>query len=288
MRPPARTPAASWRPCCRRGVATLHHVNSAPGNEPTDATDPLDAVRTGRDRRAIHEGIRRTGGGLVRVLCRPSITGMENVPEEGGFIVASNHLSFLDSVLIQGLFPRQVSFFAKAEYFTQPGFRGKCKKFFFESFGSIPVDRDKQSGAVEALYGLTEIIRSGIGVGIYPEGTRSRDGRLYRGKNGVGWLALATGVPVVPVGLRDTQKIQAPDKTMIRPATFEMRVGKPLQFEKLGEKHPLPVRREATAKIMDAIAELSGQERVHSYNTRPAEQDPDHRDATPREPGDHG
>ncbi|NLS08563.1 1-acyl-sn-glycerol-3-phosphate acyltransferase [Nesterenkonia sp. MY13] len=215
--------------------------------------------------------MRRIGGRVARMLCRPTVTGLKNVPETGGFIVASNHLSFLDSVLIQGIFPRPVSFFAKAEYFTQPGLRGRGMRFFFESFGSVPVDRDKQSGAVEALYGLTDIINGGHGVGIYPEGTRSRDGRLYRGKNGVGWLALATGVPVVPVGLRGTQKLQPPDKNMMRPAKFAMHVGEPLQFEKLGEKHSMKPRKEATAQIMDAIAELSGQERVDSYNARPAD-----------------
>ena len=144
-------------------------------------------------------------------------------------------------------------------------------KFFFESFGSVPVDRDKHSGAVEALFGLTGIIKAGHGVGIYPEGTRSRDGRLYRGKNGVGWLAVATGAPVVPVGLIGTQRLQAPDKTLIRPAKFEMHIGEPLQFQHLGEKHPMPVRRDATVSIMESIADLSGQERVESYNARPTD-----------------
>nr|WP_211359039.1 lysophospholipid acyltransferase family protein [Nesterenkonia populi] len=204
------------------------------------------------------------------MLCRPTVTGMENVPTEGGFIVASNHLSFLDSVLIQGIFPRPVSFFAKAEYFTQPGLRGRGMKLFFESFGSVPVDRDKQSGAVEALYGLGDIVGSGSGVGIYPEGTRSRDGRLYRGKNGVGWLALATGAPVIPLGLRGTEQLQAPDSNRVRVRSFEVHAGAPLQFDKM-QKQPLKARREATAQIMDAIAELSGQERVDTYNARASE-----------------
>lgn len=221
-------------------------------------------------RTAGQERIRRIGGRTVRLLCRPTITGLDNVPETGGFIVASNHLSFLDSVLIAGIFPRPVGFIAKAEYFTQPGLRGRGKRFFFESFGSVPVDRDKQSGAVEALYRLTDVIEAGNGVGIYPEGTRSRDGRLYRGKNGVGWLALTTGAPVVPVGLRGTEKLQAPDKNMMRPAKFEMHIGEPLQFEHLGEKHSMKPRKAATTAVMDAIAELSGQERVEAYNTRPA------------------
>lgn len=240
-------------------------MSTAPGTP--DSTAVVEGRTKGQER------IRRAGGRLTRLLCRPEVTGLHHVPRTGGFIVASNHLSFLDSVLIQGIFPRPVSFIAKAEYFTQTGLRGAGMKLFFESFGSVPVDREKQSGAVEALFGLTEMIESGHGVGIYPEGTRSRDGRLYRGKNGVGWLALATGAPVIPVGLVGTQKLQAPDKAMIRPAKFQMHVGQPLQFEHLGQKHPLPVRRDATVKIMDAIAELSGQERVQSYNTRPAEAD---------------
>ncbi|WP_150462610.1 lysophospholipid acyltransferase family protein [Nesterenkonia ebinurensis] len=231
-----------------------------------------DTTAVVESRTAAQERIRRIGGRTVRLLCRPTVIGLEHVPETGGFIVASNHLSFLDSVLIQGIFPRAVSFFAKAEYFTQSGLRGKGMRFFFESFGSVPVDRDKQSGAVEALYELTSIISSGHGVGIYPEGTRSRDGRLYRGKNGVGWLALATGAPVIPVGLRGTEKLQHPDKNMMRPAKFQMHVGQPLQFEKLGEKHSMKPRKEATNAVMDAIAALSGQERVDEYNARPAKE----------------
>nr|WP_255728014.1 lysophospholipid acyltransferase family protein [Nesterenkonia sp. LB17] len=205
--------------------------------------------------------------------CRPVITGLENTPAEGGFIVASNHLSFLDSVLIQALFPRTVSFFAKAEYFNQTGVKGRAMKLFFESVGSVPVERQRQSASVEALFELGAIAQAGHGVGIYPEGTRSRDGRLYRGKNGVGWLAVATGLPVIPVGLRGTEALQKPDSRMVRPRKFEMHVGEPLQFPQLGKKHPLPARRAATEQIMDAIAALSGQERVASYNAPPAEAD---------------
>lgn len=237
-------------------------MNSAP--EP----HPPTSLREGRT--VWQELIRSIGGRTSRMICRPTVTGLDNVPTMGGFIVASNHLSFLDSVLIAGIFPRPVGFIAKAEYFTQKGLRGSGKRFFFESFGSIPVDRDRQSGGVEALYRLVDVISAGQGVGIYPEGTRSRDGRLYRGKNGVGWLALTTGVPVVPVGLRGTQKLQAPDKTMMRPAKFEMHVGEPLQFEMLGEKHSMKPRKAATTAVMDAIAALSGQERVDAYNVRPS------------------
>lgn len=221
-----------------------------------------------------HDAIRRGFATFVKLTCRPVITGLDNAPKEGGFIVASNHLSFFDSVLIQAIFPRPVSFFAKAEYFTQPGLKGKAMKTFFESVGSVPVERARKSDAVEALHSLGRIARDGHGVGIYPEGTRSRDGRLYRGRNGVGWLALATGCPVVPLGLKGTQRLQSADSNRIRPAKFELHVGKPLHFDQIGEKHPLPVRREATARVMDAIAGLTGQDRVEAYNS-PPERHPD-------------
>ncbi|GAA1147915.1 lysophospholipid acyltransferase family protein [Nesterenkonia lutea] len=240
--------------------AEAHQVSTTP-----DAHEP--------ERVVTHDAIRKAFAIAVKLGCRPTITGLENTPTVGGFIVASNHLSFLDSVLIQAVFPRPVSFFAKAEYFTQTGIRGRAMKLFFESVGSVPVERQRQSASVEALYSLGSIASAGHGVGIYPEGTRSRDGRLYRGKNGVGWLAVATGLPVVPVGLRGTESLQKPDSHMIRPHTFEMHVGEPLHFPKLGEKHPLPARRQATDQIMDAIAALSGQERVASYNAPPAEAD---------------
>lgn len=207
--------------------------------------------------------------GVIHGVCRAEVTGLENVPKEGGFIVASNHLSFFDSLIIQALTPRDVAFFAKAEYFTTPGVKGKLMKTFFESVGSIPVQRGEQAASVAALDSLVDIIEDGSGIGIYPEGTRSRDGKLYRGRTGVGWLALTTGVPVVPVGLIGTEKLQPAGSKGFKPAKFHIHYGEPLQFDQLGRKHPLPQRRQATDRIVDAIAELSGQERVDSYNQLP-------------------
>lgn len=207
--------------------------------------------------------------GIIHGVCRAEVTGLENVPKQGGFIVASNHLSFFDSLIIQALTPRDVAFFAKAEYFTTPGIKGKIMKSFFESVGSIPVQRGEQAASVAALDSLVEIIEDGSGIGIYPEGTRSRDGKLYRGRTGVGWLALTTGVPVVPVGLIGTEKLQPAGSKGFKPSKFAIHYGEPLYFDKLGRKHPLPQRRLATDRIVDAIAELSGQERVDSYNQLP-------------------
>lgn len=218
---------------------------------------------------SIYTMTRSSIRGIIHGVCRAEVTGLENVPKDGGFIVASNHLSFFDSLIIQALTPRDVAFFAKAEYFTTPGLKGKAMKTFFESVGSIPVQRGEQAASVAALDSLVEIIENGQGIGIYPEGTRSRDGKLYRGRTGVGWLALTTGVPVVPVGLIGTEKLQPAGTKGFRPAKFHIHYGEPLYFDQLGRKHPLPQRRQATDRIVDAIAELSGQERVDSYNQLP-------------------
>lgn len=204
---------------------------------------------------------------MLKTTCRPEVKGLENVPETGGFIVASNHLSFFDSVIIQAMTPRMVHFFAKAEYFNRPGVKGRVMRGFFESVGSIPVERGEQAASVAALDELVRLIETGQGVGIYPEGTRSRDGRLYRGRTGVGWLALTTGAPVLPVGLADTDRLQPPGRTMALPHKFSLTIGKPIQVERLGRKHSLPVRRETTERIMDEIAAITGQERVDQYNS---------------------
>lgn len=210
--------------------------------------------------------------GVIKAIFRPHVNGMKNVPKTGNFIVASNHLSFFDSVIIQSLFPRQVAFFAKAEYFTTKGFKGRFMKTFFSAVGSIPVERGDQTASVAALDKLVEVLETGEGVGIYPEGTRSRDGRLYRGRTGVGWLTLTTGAPVIPVGLVDTDKLQPGGSNRIRRYRFTINVGEPMHFERPGSKHPLPLRRKVTDQIVDAIAKLSGQERAEGYNKAPVDQ----------------
>lgn len=219
----------------------------------------------------VYKLTRSSTRGLIAGLCRPTVIGLENVPTTGPFIVASNHLSFLDSVLIQALMPRRVGFFAKAEYFTGTGLKGAAMRSFFEGVGSIPVERNQQAASVAALKTLLEVLEDGGGVGIYPEGTRSRDGLLYRGRTGVGWLALTSGAPVVPVGLHGTDRLQPAGRKMVKPQHFTMTVGRPLYFQKTGPEHALPARRQATDRIMDAIADLSGQQRSESYNRNRAE-----------------
>jgi 1-acyl-sn-glycerol-3-phosphate acyltransferase len=215
---------------------------------------------------ALFEAVRWTTRRLVSGSCRPTVIGLENVPTDGPFIVAPTHLWFFESVIVQALMPRPVAFFAKAEYFTTGGVKGKVMKSFFESVGSIPVVRGEQAASVQALKTLLDILESGKGIGIYPEGTRSRDGILYRGRTGVGWLALTTGAPVVPVGLIGTENLQPAGEKGFKPHHFTMKVGEPLYFDKTGPDHSLPARRQVTDRIMDAIAELSGQERSTSYN----------------------
>lgn len=219
----------------------------------------------------VYDLTRSSTRGLIAGLCRPTVVGLENVPPSGGFIVAPNHLSFLDSVLVQALMPRPVAFFAKAEYFTGTGVKGALMRSFFEGVGSIPVQRGQQAASVQALKTLLEMLEAGDGVGIYPEGTRSRDGLLYRGRTGVGWLALTTGAPVVPVGLLGTDRLQPAGSRWIRPQHFTMRIGEPLYFERTGPDHSLPARRQATDTIMDAIAALTGQDRAAGYNKGPTE-----------------
>ncbi|MFP5347054.1 MAG: lysophospholipid acyltransferase family protein, partial [Actinomycetes bacterium] len=154
---------------------------------------------------------------LMKLFWRRKVTGLEKVPLSGPVILASNHRSFIDSVLIPLVVTRRVAFLAKAEYFTGRGLKGAVSRLTFTAVGAMPVDRDTQRGAQASLDAALEVLRAGEGFGIYPEGTRSRDGRLYRGRTGVGWLAMASGAPVVPVGLTGTERVQPVGARMVRP-----------------------------------------------------------------------
>lgn len=204
---------------------------------------------------------------LTRVLYRPTIHGTENVPPTGGVILASNHLSFIDSFAIPLAAPRQVHFLAKDDYFTGTGIRGAVSRGVFESLGAIPVDRRSSRAAQESLDAALRVLGEGEAFGIYPEGTRSRDGRLYRGRTGVGFLALTAQVPVVPVALSGTQDIQPVDARFPRLAKVSVTFGPALDFRQRYAGVPQGrARREVTDEIMDAIAALSGQQRASGYN----------------------
>ena len=200
---------------------------------------------------------------LFLLLFRPHVRGRENVPVSGPFIIASNHLSFIDSMAIPLMSPRRVGYLAKAEYFTGTGIGGWLTKTWFTALGALPVERQTHRAAQEALDTAMTVLTAGGGFGIYPEGTRSRDGRLARGKTGVAWLALTAGCPVVPVGITGTDRIQPVGTRWPRPHRFTVVFGKPLTFpEHAGQAGRNRSRREVTDTIMEAIAELTGQEKA--------------------------
>jgi 1-acyl-sn-glycerol-3-phosphate acyltransferase len=207
-------------------------------------------------------------GPVARLIYRPVIEGRENIPRTGPLLLASNHLSFVDSLVIPLVAPRRVVFLAKSEYFTGRGIRGALKRWMFTAVGCVPIRRGTAGAAQEALDSALQILRDGLAFGIYPEGTRSRDGRLYRGRTGVAWLALTAGCPVVPVGLSGTQDIQPVGSRVPRIRKITVRFGKPLDFSYLQGAKPGLARREATDAVMAAIHELSGQALAGHYNSR--------------------
>lgn len=214
----------------------------------------------------LYQLTRSVLGSVARLIYRPVIEGRENIPRAGPLLLASNHLSFIDSLVIPLAAPRRVVFLAKSEYFTGRGVRGLWMRWLFTAVGAIPVRRGTFGAAQESLDSALEVLREGLVFAVYPEGTRSRDGRLYRGRTGVAWLALTAGCPVVPVALRGTQDIQPVGSRVPRIRKVTVRFGKPLDFSHLQDAKPGPARREATDTIMAAIHDLSGQERVAHYN----------------------
>jgi 1-acyl-sn-glycerol-3-phosphate acyltransferase len=206
---------------------------------------------------------------LAHALYRPRIEGRENVPLKGGVILASNHLSFIDSFAIPLASPRQVRFLAKDEYWQGEGLRGRIQAGFFDAVGMIPVDRHSSRAAQESLDKALEVLKGGDAFGIYPEGTRSRDGRLYRGRTGVAWLALTAGVPIVPVGLIGTENIQPVGARFPKLAKVTVRFGKALDVSRFDGIPAGRARRELTDEVMDAISALTDQERVDAFNEVP-------------------
>lgn len=218
----------------------------------------------------IYGAMKFSIGGSLKLAFRPWVEGIENVPAEGPAILASNHLSFSDSFFLPAVLDRKVTFIAKAEYFTSPGVKGRLTAAFFKGVGQLPVDRSGGRGAGEAaIKSGIEVLERGELFGIYPEGTRSPDGRLYRGKpGGLARVALATGAPVIPVAMIDTEKVQPPGKIvpkMIRPG---IRIGKPLDFTRYqGMEGDRFILRSVTDEVMYEIMKLSGQEYVDIYAT---------------------
>jgi len=210
---------------------------------------------------------------LARAIYRPRVEGRSNIPPAGPVIFASNHLSFIDSIAIPvAAAPRPVHFLAKADYFTGKGLKGWLSRSFFTAVGAVPVERGAGQAAMEALERQRQILASGAAVALHPEGTRSRDGRLYKGRTGVAFLALETGAPVVPIGLIGTDKVMPVGARF--PSLRErvvVKFGEPLDLSHHGPASSGKARRAATDEIMAAIHALSGQELADAYNELPAQ-----------------
>jgi 1-acyl-sn-glycerol-3-phosphate acyltransferase len=205
-------------------------------------------------------------GPWMRLLFRPWAEGLEHVPEKGAAIIASNHLSFSDSIFMPLMVPRRVTFLAKQEYFTGRGLKGRLVKAFFSGAGQVPIDRTSGTAAKAALETGLRILRQGKLLGIYPEGTRSPDGRLYRGKTGVARMALEARVPVIPVAMIGTHEVQPIGKKIPRIKRVGVRFGPPLDFSRYeGLSGDRFVERSMTDEIMYELMQLSGQEYVDVY-----------------------
>jgi 1-acyl-sn-glycerol-3-phosphate acyltransferase len=200
---------------------------------------------------------------FLMILFRPKVKGLRNVPASGPLIIASNHLSFSDSIFMPLVVPRKVTFLAKSEYFTSPGPKGLLKKLTFIALGQVPVDRSGGRRSEAALITGLQVLSEGKCLGIYPEGTRSPDGRLYKGRTGIARLAIDSGAPVVPVAMFNTEKIQPTGQVIPNIQRVGMTFGEPMYFD--GDSSDLAYLRVVTDQIMNRIQELSGQEYVEEY-----------------------
>jgi 1-acyl-sn-glycerol-3-phosphate acyltransferase len=203
---------------------------------------------------------------FLMVLFRPKVKGLRHVPGSGPVIIASNHLSFSDSIFMPLVVPRKVTFLAKSEYFTSPGPKGLLKKLTFIALGQVPVDRSGGRRSEAALITGLKVLAEGKCLGIYPEGTRSPDGRLYKGRTGIARLAIESGAPIIPVAMFNTEKIQPTGTVVPKVMRVEMIFGEPMYFE--GDSTDLQHLRDVTDKIMQTIQALSGQEYVDTYATK--------------------
>ena len=217
------------------------------------------------------------GGPFLHLAFRPWVEGKQYVPDTGAAILASNHLSIMDSVFLPLVIERDVVFVAKQEYFTGTRPIDRLTARFMRNSGTLPVNRGNSRAAQEALDASLGVLKAGGLFGIYPEGTRSPDGRLYRGRTGVAWLALTADVPVVPVAMINTERALPPGRTVPRPVKVGIRFGPPMTFEEYkGQAGKARARRAVTDQIVAAIGSLSEQEYVPHYAPkRTAEPDAD-------------
>ena len=203
---------------------------------------------------------------FLMILFRPKVKGLRHVPASGPLIIASNHLSFSDSIFMPLVVPRKVTFLAKSEYFTSPGPKGLLKKLTFIALGQVPVDRSGGRRSEAALITGLKVLAEGKCLGIYPEGTRSPDGRLYKGRTGIARLAIESGAPIIPVAMFNTEKIQPTGTVLPKVMRVKMIFGEPMYFD--GDSTDLQYLRVVTDQIMSKIQEMSGQEFVDTYATK--------------------
>jgi 1-acyl-sn-glycerol-3-phosphate acyltransferase len=209
---------------------------------------------------------RVVAGPLLRLLWRPEVTGGEHIPRAGGAIVASNHLSVVDSIFLPLVLDRPLTFAAKSEYFTGKRPSQLFAGAYMRATKQLAVDRDSGRAAQDMLEAAVRLLQAGELFGVYPEGTRSPDGRLYRGRTGIGWLVLASAVPVIPVAMIGTGRVLPPGHTIPGLRRVGIRIGAPMIFDSYRDKGPpAQARRAITDDVMKAIQALSGQEYVPMY-----------------------
>jgi 1-acyl-sn-glycerol-3-phosphate acyltransferase len=217
-------------------------------------------------RGVLYRTLELTLAPALRAVYRPEITGVTSVPHDGPVILAANHISFADEFFTPLAARRQVVYFAKAEYFTTPGLRGRAMAAFFGGLGHVPVERGDTRAAAGVIDVGVDVLREGRALGIFPEGTRSPDGRLHRFRTGVARVALRSGAPVVPVGLVGTRDVQPPGERMWHRAKVAVHFGEPLHFgHRAAEERSARVLREITETVRHAVQQLSGQEYVDAY-----------------------
>lgn len=205
-------------------------------------------------------------GPLLRSVFRPWVVGLENVPADGAVILASNHLSFIDSIFLPIVVDRHVSFLAKSDYFTRRGLKGWATKAFMNATGQLPIDRSGGKASEASLNTGLAVLARGEILGIYPEGTRSPDGKLYRGRTGVARMILEAGVPVVPVAMIDTAEIMPIGRRIPRIGRIGIIIGEPLDFSRFeGMEGDRFILRSVTDEIMYALHGLGAQEYVDVY-----------------------
>jgi len=210
--------------------------------------------------------VKATVGPILRVVWRPKTSGVENLPKRGPAIIAANHGSYMDWLFLPLVSSRKICFLAKSDYFTGKGVKGKLQKAFFAGTGQVPVVRHGGTAAAAALDTGKEVLASGRLLGIFPEGTRSPDGRMYRGRTGVARMALESGVPVIPCGLVGLYEAAPKGRRLPRVVPVEVRIGTPLDFSRYaGQEGDRAVLRAVTDEIMQAVQALSGLECVDRY-----------------------